>query len=104
MVGRVPSIGDQLKTLRDQRIAHHDAIQRQASVLKGQMDLFLDTTVDLFNDLSKIHARSGTSFDYQERRTVWETGQILEILQKDADQGVREVEAAMQKVEEERGA
>lgn len=104
LMGRMPSIEhslDQLKALRDQRIAHHDATPKQASILKGEMDSFLENTVTMFNDLSRIHARSGTSFDYQEKRSVWETGQILEILREEANRGVQEVEDAMQLVEEE---
>ena len=38
LVKRVPAILDQLKTLRDQRIAHNDALPEDATILMGQMD------------------------------------------------------------------
>ena len=89
------------KTLRDQRIAHNDAMPEDATILMGQMDQFLETTVTIFNDLSGMHSRSTTHFDYQTKRSEWEAGEILKILQQDADQGALEIEAAMRKIREE---
>ena len=57
----------------------------------------------MFNYRSKVLARSGTTFDYEERRSVGETGQILEILQQGADRGDQSLEEAMRAAEEERG-
>ena len=69
-----------LRTLRDQRVAHHDINQEEAYVLKGELDDFFEKTKVLFNRLSYCHSRTRSNFDQVKDQSIEDAAGILQVL------------------------
>lgn len=86
-----------LKGVRDQRIAHHDAIKSGSKPLfYGDITRLVEDIKSLYNDVQKWHDRSVTSFDFLERDADRHTSEVLRIMREDRDrarQKIKDIEA-----------
>ena len=77
---------ENLRRLRNQRLAHIDASPRgDMSLEKGKLDQLVEDTERAFNALSRMHDRSTTLFMMQVSDTERHTYQVIETLQKVED-------------------
>ena len=77
---------DNLRRLRNQRLAHIDADPSgDMSLNKGELDRLVEDTERAFNDLSRMHSNSGTLFLMQVNDTKRHTLQVIETLQNAED-------------------
>jgi len=75
-----------LKYLRDQKLAHLDAMPRPLSPLqKGQVDGLVATVGDVFNRLSAGHDGSFYDWSFQRKDSAELTDRMLTILQEEMD-------------------
>jgi hypothetical protein len=55
---------ENLKTYRDQHLAHQDRVLKDTSLQFGKVKQLISDTKDMYNALSNWHERSTTSYDY----------------------------------------
>lgn len=79
-----------LKSLRDQHIAHHDAIRKgDQRLLYGEMQQLVEEVKALYNSLTSYHDRSTILFDYLVREAERHTSQVVDIMREERDRSVR---------------
>lgn len=79
-----------LKSLRDQRIAHHDAIRKgDQRLLYGEMQQLVEEVKAFYNSLTSYHDQSTTLFDYLVREAERHTSQVVNIMREERDRSVR---------------
>ncbi|MFC1955180.1 hypothetical protein ACFLWZ_01360 [Chloroflexota bacterium] len=77
-----------LKSLRDQRLAHHDQlVSRDTSLPFGQVRQLIEDVKDMYNLLSNWHERSTTSFDFMSSEAERHTSDVKRIMCKERDIG-----------------
>jgi uncharacterized Fe-S cluster-containing radical SAM superfamily protein len=75
-----------LKSLRDQRIAHHDAkITGDTRLLYGETRKLVEAVKSIYNSLTSYHDRSITSFEYLVREAERHTAEVVQIMREDRD-------------------
>jgi hypothetical protein len=75
-----------LKSLRDQRIAHHDAeITGDTQLLYGETKKFVDAVKSMYNSLTRYHDRSTTSFEYLTSEAEEHTSEVVQIMREDRE-------------------
>ena len=75
-----------LKSLRDQRIAHHDAnITGDTRLLYGETQRLVEEVKSICNSLTRYHDRSTTSFEYLVREAERHTAEVVQIMREDRD-------------------
>ena len=93
---------DSIKRLRNQHLAHLDANpQPKLPLIKKDLDQLIECLKEVFNRLSSGHRGSEYSWSFQERRSAWETQEILRILQDDAARSKEEADALLNQLENE---
>ena len=82
---------ERLKRLRDQRIAHHDAISSgDRSVLYGEVQKLVDDIKSMYNKLRSGHDGVFTAFDYIVRDAERHTSEVAQIMRDERDRAVRQ--------------
>ena len=90
-----------IKRLRDQHLAHLDAVPKpNLPLIKKDVDQMIKTLEDVFNQLSQGHDGSVYSWSYQANRSAGETSEILRILSEDAQARKATADALMRVVED----
>ena len=89
---------ERLKRLRDQRIAHHDAVPTPGdrSVLYGEGQQLVEAIKDMYNRLRRGHDGVYTSFDRLSRDAESHTAKVVRIMREERDrdaQRIREADA-----------
>jgi hypothetical protein len=75
-----------LKSLRDQRIAHHDAeITGDTQLLYGETKKFVEAVKSMYNSLTSYHDHSSTIFDNLVREAERHTAEVVQIMREDRD-------------------
>ena len=81
---------ERLKRLRDQRIAHHDAISSgDRSVLYGEVQKLVDDIKSVYNKLRSGHDGVFTAFDNIVRDAERHTSEVVQIMRDERDRAVR---------------
>lgn len=81
-----------LKSLRDQRIAHHDAIRAgDTRLLYGEMRQLVEEVKQTYNSLTSYHDHSTTSFDFLIRESERHTSQVVNIMREERDRSIRRI-------------
>jgi hypothetical protein len=77
---------ERLKRLRDQRIAHHDAIiAGDTHLLYGETRKLVEEVKSIYNSLTSYHDRSITSFEYLAREAERDTSEVVRIMCEERD-------------------
>ena len=79
-LSEIEEVLERLRTLRDQRVAHHDMNQNDAYVLKGELDEFFEKTKLLFNQISYCHSRTRSNFDQVKDQSTEDAAGVLKVL------------------------
>lgn len=81
---------ERLKRLRDQRIAHHDAISSgDRSVLYGEVQKLVDDIKSMYNKLRSGHDGVFTAFDNIARDAERHTSEVVQIMRDERDRAIR---------------
>lgn len=84
-----------LKCVRDQRIAHHDAINAgNTRLLYGEMRKLVEEVKSMYNSLTSYHDRSTTDFEYLVREAERHTSQVVSIMREERDRAIRRIKKA----------
>lgn len=79
-----------LKNLRDQRIAHHDAIApNDRRVLFGEVQKLVEDIKSMYNNLCHWHNNTYTSFDMISRDAERDTAEVVNIMRSERDRLMR---------------
>lgn len=79
-----------LKRYRDTRLAHHDAIVAgDTSLLYGEVNKLVEDVKSMYNALTKIHDRSGTSFEGVARDAEKHTSEVVRIMREERDRAIQ---------------
>jgi hypothetical protein len=82
-----------LKNLRDQRIAHHDAIASDdRRILFGEVQKLVEDIKSMYNDLSYWHNNAYTSFDMIARDAERDTSEVVQIMRTERDRFMRRLD------------
>jgi hypothetical protein len=75
-----------LKSLRDQRIAHHDAnVTGDTRLLYGETQRFVEAVKSMYNLLTSYHDHSRTIFDNLTSEAEEHTAEVVQIMREDRD-------------------
>jgi hypothetical protein len=75
-----------LKSLRDQRIAHHDAeITGDTRLLYGEMQKLVEAVKSMYNSLTRYHDQSTTSFKHLASETEGHANEVVQIMREDRE-------------------
>jgi len=81
-----------LKRLRDQRIAHHDAIiAGDTRLLYGETQKLMEEVKSMYNSLTSYHDRSTTSYENLAREAKTHTSQVVSIMRQERDKAIRRI-------------
>jgi hypothetical protein len=81
---------ERLKNLRDQRIAHHDAIiASDTRLLYGETRKFVEEVKSMYNSLTSYHDRSTTIFEYLAKEAERHTSDVVSIMREERDRVMR---------------
>lgn len=84
-----------LKRVRDQRIAHHDAINAgDTRLLYGEMRKLVEEVKSMYNSLTSYHDRSTTIFENLVREAERHTSQVVSIMCEERDRAIRRIKKA----------
>jgi len=73
-----------LKNARDQRIAHHNAVNTgNTRLLYGEMQKLVEEVKSMYNSLTTYHDRSTTYFEYLVREAERHTSQVVGIMREE---------------------
>jgi len=80
------------KSIRDQRIAHHDAISvGDTRLLYGEMSQLVEEVKSTYNSLTSYSDRSTTSFNFLIRESERHTSQVMNIMREERDRSIRRI-------------
>jgi len=83
---------DRLKRLRDQRIAHHDAIPAgDVSLPYGEVRELVEEIKSMYNLLTSGHEKSVTHFEYLTREAERHTSEVVRIMREDRDRAIQRI-------------
>lgn len=81
MINNNEKLRNNLKSFRDQRLAHHDKVlSRNQPLLLGQMKKLIDETKEMYNILSLGHERSSAAFDSLYNEVKHSTSSVKQIM------------------------
>lgn len=81
---------DRLKRLRDQRIAHHDAIiAGDVSLPYGEVRKLVEEIKSMYNSLTSGHEQSDTHFGNLARDAERHTSEVVRIMREERDRAIR---------------
>ena len=85
-----------IKRLRDQRIAHHDAIpDSEKALLYGEMNKLTEAVIVMYNTISQGHNRSTTSLDLLTRTAELHTNQVVELILREQQNRIKARDEAL---------
>ncbi len=83
---------DRLKRLRDQRIAHHDAIPAgDVSLLYGEVRKLVEEIKSVYNSLTSGHEKSVTHFEYLAREAERHTSEVVRLMREDRARAIQRI-------------
>jgi len=83
---------DRLKRLRDQRIAHHDAIPAgDVSLLYGEVRKLVEEIKSVYNSLTSGHEKSVTHFEYLAREAERHTSEVARLMREDRARAIQRI-------------
>jgi len=84
-----------LKRVRDQRIAHHDAIiAGDTRLLYGETRKLAEEVKSMYNSLTRYHDRSTTIFENLVREAERHTSQVVSIMREERDRAIQRFKKA----------
>lgn len=91
-VGAKDAVLDRLKRLRNQRIAHHDAITPgDRSVLFGEVQELVEDIKSMYNSIQRGHDRSVTWFERLTDEVDRHTAQVVGIMRQERERAIRRI-------------
>lgn len=86
---------ERLKRLRDQRIAHHDAIPAgDVSLPYGEVRKLVEEIKSMYNSLTRGHDRSTTHYEYLVRDAENHTSDVVSIMREERARAIRRIKKA----------
>lgn len=86
---------ERLKRLRDQRIAHHDAIPAgDVSLPYGEVRKLVEEIKSMHNSLTSGHERTATHFEFLTRDAERHTSEVVRIIREERDRAIRRIKKA----------
>lgn len=91
----VEDILEKLKSLRDQRIAHHDAIVADKQpLIHRDVKRLIEDTKWMYNELHRFHDGNVWSFDNLESTAEWHTSVVIRIMREERERDKKKIEEA----------
>lgn len=81
-----------LKSYRDQRLAHYDSeLSRDTTLTYGQVKQLIEDLKSIFDTLTLGHERSTTSFDWISRQAEDHTAEVIRIMKEEKDRAQQKI-------------
>jgi len=88
-----------LKTYRDQHLAHQDRVVKDTSLPYGKVKQLISEVKDMYyNSLSKWHERSITSYDFLSREAEQHTSDVKRIMCEERDRAKLRIQEANRQI------
>gem|GEM_PF-1868480 len=86
------SLRQRLKRVRDQRIAHHDAITAgDMSLRYGEVRELAEGIKSMYNSLTRAHDRWTTPYEWPPAHAERHTSEVVRIMREERDRVIREI-------------
>jgi len=84
---------EQLKAVRDQRIAHHDAIKASdRHLLYGDVSRLVEDIKYIYNELNQLHDGIIWNFDHLTKSAEQHTSEVIRIMCEESDRAKKSIE------------